>query len=158
MNAFKKHNLFPNAVVQCILSILLLLSINVGTANAQIAVISNTSEEANELSFKELQRIYNGSITSFSPVLVQRQLSTQFFKAVLKKSDRAVQQIWVKLLLSGRVSQGPVGFSSDAEVIDYIRKNPGAIGFISLDNVTEDVKVLLIDGASPDDMDYPFPS
>ena len=123
-------------------------------AQAQIAVISHTSSTVDNLSLAELHRIYTGDVTTFSPVCVQKELSDQFFGIVLGQDDYAVKRLWIRLLLSGKVSRGPVGLRSDEDVVEYVRRHPGTIGFISLRSVSEAVKVIRIDGVGPAERTY----
>jgi len=47
-------------------------------------------------------------------------------------------------MLSGE-GTAPKAFSSDAEVIDFVKNNNGAIGYISKDSLSDDVKQLNVE-------------
>ncbi len=66
-----------------------------------------------------------------------------FSKEVLGKSVSAVRRYWQKMIFSGR-GVPPVEKGSDAEVIDYVRSNPGAVGYVSSNADVSGVKVLKI--------------
>ncbi len=127
----------------------------VQVANAQLVVITHESAEK-ELSFLELQLIYEGEITRYSPILIQLEHSKQFMERVLDKSERAFKKNWVKLLLSGNVKRGPMSFSDDEDVVAFVKRTPGAIGFISLENVVDGVNVVKLDGINPGEPAYPL--
>jgi len=49
---------------------------------------------------------------------------------VYSNSFVAVQKYWLSLVFQGRFN-APFFFSTDEETLNFIRKNPGAIGFVS---------------------------
>lgn len=112
------------------------------TAQAQVAVIGHKSNTVEDLSLPELKRIYSGEVTTFTPVCVQEELGDAFFEMVIGKSSRAVKKLWVKAMLSGNVPQGLVYLNSDEDVLEYIRKHTGAIGFINSSSTDDTVKVI----------------
>ena len=65
----------------------------------------------------------------------------EFSRVVLGRSTDAVVSYWQAWVFSGRGSLPPEK-SSDAEVIAYVKANPGAIGYISSTAQFEGVKVL----------------
>ncbi|MFZ9981908.1 MAG: substrate-binding domain-containing protein [Cyclobacteriaceae bacterium] len=65
-----------------------------------------------------------GSGSDISEVVARR---------VYGKSFVAVQKYWLSLVFQGRFN-APYFFNTDEEVLNFIRKNPGAIGFVSLAN------------------------
>ena len=66
-----------------------------------------------------------------------------FSKEVLGKSVSAVRRYWQKMIFSGR-GVPPVEKGSDAKVIDYVKSNPGAVGYVSSNADVSGVKVLKI--------------
>ena len=123
-------------------------------AAAQIAVVVHPDNDVSELSRLDLKRLYSGEATTFSDLTIQRDLSDTFFMAIMGKRDRAVRQLWVRVMLSGRVPKGPVAFRTDAEVIEYVSRHPDAIGFVDLASVDGRVKVVRVDGRRPTDASY----
>jgi len=57
-----------------------------------------------------------------------------FSHAVHGKSVSAIERYWQKMIFSGR-GINPDRLGSDAEVIAFVRGNPGAIGYVSSDTV-----------------------
>ncbi len=64
-----------------------------------------------------------------------------FSKEVLGKSVSAVRRYWQKMIFSGR-GVPPVEKGSDAKVIDYVKSNPGAVGYVSSNADVSGVKVI----------------
>lgn len=48
---------------------------------------------------------------------------------IYKKSVRDVQKFWLSIVFQGR-AKSPMFFESDQEMIDYVKKTPGAIGVL----------------------------
>jgi ABC-type phosphate transport system substrate-binding protein len=66
-------------------------------------------------------------------------LRDAFSREVLGKSPSAVDQYWTQAIFSGRAVP-PVEKRSDADVLAYVRENPGAIGYVSASSPAEGVK------------------
>jgi stage V sporulation protein SpoVS len=64
-----------------------------------------------------------------------------------------VQRAWIRLTLSGS-SAPPKVVGSEAEVLLYVAKNEGAIGFVSVNKVNDSVKVLAVQGKLPSEKGY----
>ena len=64
-----------------------------------------------------------------------------FSHSVLGRSASAVAAYWQQQIFSGR-SVPPLEVESDAEVVKYVREHAGAVGYVSADAVTTDVKIV----------------
>jgi ABC-type phosphate transport system substrate-binding protein len=88
---------------------------------------------------KQLARIFQGreSIwkTGEEVVLVMPSAKSEsggpFAEKVLNMSYTALQKYWLVLVFQGRAS-APVFLNSNAEMLDYIKRNPGAIGVLKM--------------------------
>jgi ABC-type phosphate transport system substrate-binding protein len=60
-------------------------------------------------------------------------ISEAVARQVYGKSFVAVQKYWLSLVFQGRFN-APYFFNTDEEVLNFIKKNPGAIGFVSSSN------------------------
>lgn len=65
----------------------------------------------------------------------------RFSEDVLKRSVNAVQSYWQQVIFSGR-GVPPPELDSDADIVSYVQKHPGAIGYVSPDVDPAGVKVL----------------
>ena len=66
-----------------------------------------------------------------------------FSESVHGRSVTAVKSFWQKQIFSGR-SVPPPEVTGDAAVIDYVKKNRGAIGYVSADADTNGVKTVTV--------------
>ncbi len=66
-------------------------------------------------------------------------LRDAFSREVLGKSLASVEQYWTQAIFSGRAVP-PVEKRSDADVLAYVRENPGAVGYVSASAPLEGVK------------------
>lgn len=65
----------------------------------------------------------------------------EFSQSVHGRPIRAIKSYWQQMIFTGR-GLPPVEFDSDAEVIDFVRSNPGAIGYVSDGAALEGVKAI----------------
>ena len=130
-------------------------------ASAQIAVVVNQGNEVKSVALQSLQDIYAGNKVSWSnnhkifPVSMKSSLGVtqSFFEKALDKSPREVKRAWIRLTLSG-AGAPPRVVGSEEEVLLYVAKNEGAIGFVRVDKVTDSVKVLAVQGKLPAEKGY----
>ena len=60
------------------------------------------------------------------------------------KGPGAIAAYWQRQIFSGR-GVPPLVKGSDAQVLDYVRSTPGAIGYVGASTPTEGVKVLTVE-------------
>jgi hypothetical protein len=71
-------------------------------------------------------------------------------------SEAQFRQYWIAKMFRAEVPRGPkIVFSTDM-TLDLVIAIPGSISFIRADDVTDEVKVVRVDGALPADADYPL--
>ena len=115
---------------------------------AEVAVIVNT-ENSNEIQADEIPRIFLGKVKTYGngdaiePINSGAGDATrsQFEEGVLNKSSSQVKAYWSKLVFSGKgkpLKEVP----SDADVLNYVAANKGAIGYVDASNVNDSVKVI----------------
>lgn len=108
-----------------------------------IEVIVNGQNPMNDISFKELERIYLGKMTLWEnfdeeirilPSILKENdiLTSQIMFATIKKSRTKLNAYWRKKLFSG-AGIPPKEFRTSESVVNYVASNPGAIGIISSD-------------------------
>ncbi len=117
---------------------------------SKVAVIVNPSVKANEISVDELKAVFLGTKTSLrdgthlQPVLEKGgPAHTVFLKQYLVKTDFALQTYYRGLVFSGKSPMPPM-LGSDADVISYVERTRGAIGYISPTSVADGVKLLQV--------------
>jgi ABC-type phosphate transport system substrate-binding protein len=112
-------------------------------------VIVNSSVGVNVISKKEIADLFLKKKTKWNngmSVLPVDQVSNSsvresFSQQVLGKSVAAIRSFWQQSVFSG-IASAPPEKNNDTEVLEFVRKNPGAIGYISASANAEGVKTL----------------
>jgi ABC-type phosphate transport system substrate-binding protein len=127
-----------------------LLGMSTGSAVAEIAVIVDSSVSVDSVNMEQLERLYLGkpaniqASTRLTPVDQKKgsELRKEFAQKVLGKSEAQLSRYWSRLMFSGK-GQPPRDYDGDAAVIREVTGNPGRLGYVSADAVTEDTKVIM---------------
>jgi hypothetical protein len=114
---------------------------------SDVQIVANPGLAANSISAADLKNVFlmtksavNGE--SVQPVLQKNGSAHEaFIKGTVGKSDSALQAYYRSLLFSGQGSM-PKSFSSDAEVVAYVAKTKGAIGYVSASAAPKGVKTI----------------
>ena len=115
---------------------------------AEISVIVHPNNASN-LNQKTISKLYLGKSSSFPGggkavpmnILEGHDLTNEFNKKVLGKSDAQLKSYWSKLVFTGKGTP-PKEVSSEADMIQFVSENQGAIGYVSSSAVTPNVKVI----------------
>lgn len=67
----------------------------------------------------------------------------EFSEAVLRRSVQAVKSYWQQLIFSGR-DVPPPEMKADEDVLSYVLRNPGAIGYVSGTSAVGDARVVTL--------------
>lgn len=118
------------------------------TSFAEISVIVNNAN-TDQLNAKLIKRIYLGKIKAFpngKKVMVytlndSASETETFRQSALKKSNSQFKSYWSKLAFTGKGTP-PTEVASAEDMINAIKENDSAIGFIDSSAVTSDVKVV----------------
>jgi len=117
---------------------------------ADLKVIANPSVSASSVSADELKGVFLATKTSLSdgshvePVLEKGgPVHEAFVKQYLGKTDAALQTYYRSLVFTGKASM-PKTLDADAEVVAYVAKTKGAIGYVGAGASTAGVKTLEI--------------
>jgi ABC-type phosphate transport system substrate-binding protein len=109
-----------------------------GSGKSGFLVVINAENSVNSLERQALADIYLKRVTRWPndtiirPVDLAPELAArrQFSEVVLSRSVSGVKSYWQQLLFSGR-DVPPPELMNDEQVIQYVLKNPGAIGYVS---------------------------
>jgi len=120
-----------------------------------VRIIANPSVNAEAVSASEIKSVFlkqRNSLrdgTHVEPVLARGGPAHEaFLKEYLDKSDDALQNYYRSLVFTGKGSM-PKALHSDAEVVAYVAKTRGAIGYVSSTATLEGVKTLAVYQAEP---------
>lgn len=114
---------------------------------AGVKVIANPSVKANSISAGDLKSVFLEDSDSLAGAHVEPVLARggpaheEFLKDYLGKNDSALQAFYRSLVFTGKGSM-PKALASDAEVVAYVAKTKGAIGYVSSGASTDGVKTL----------------
>ncbi|MFI5101878.1 MAG: hypothetical protein ACHP9V_00760 [Terriglobales bacterium] len=121
------------------------------SVNAQagsVKIIANSSIKSDTISVDDLKGVFLEEKNSLSdgsrvePVLEKGGPAHEaFVKEYLGKNDSALQTYYRSLVFTGKGSM-PKAVGSDADVVSYVAKTKGAIGYISSGANAEGVKTL----------------
>lgn len=115
---------------------------------AEISVIVNNAN-ADALNAKLIKRIYLGKIKTFPSgdkvtvlTLKDDAPATETFRQnALKKSNSQFKSYWSKLAFTGNGTP-PKEVASATDMVNAVKADPSAIGFVDSSAVTGDVKVI----------------
>lgn len=123
-----------------------------GQAQEPYQVVVNAANPADTLSKEKLAGYFLKKVTRWGDgvkiAVVDRSpgaaVRVAFSKSVLAKDVAAVKSFWQRQLFSGRETP-PAELDSDREVLAFVAKTPGGIGYVSADaDLGSGVKALRI--------------
>lgn len=137
----------------------------VGNASAEgFAVVVNKSNDTDNVSFNDLVKYLNAE-KRFWPnrkkvVVLLRETGSEekevLLKKVYKQSESELKKTWVGKVYKGEIASPPKTLSSASAVIKAVANKEGGVGVVKAEDVSDDVKVLKIDGKLPSDAGYPL--
>ena len=116
---------------------------------ADVKVIANNSVSISSVSLDDLKDVFLENKDSLGgshvePVLLKGGPAHEaFLKEFLGKNDSVLQTYYRSLVFSGKGDM-PKALASDADVVAYVAKTKGAIGYVSSGASTEGVKTLTV--------------
>ena len=115
-----------------------------------VKLIANSSVKADRISPDEIKRVFLRQKNSLAdgshvePVLEKDGPSHEaFLKMYMGRTDDDLQTYYRALVFTGRGSM-PKALDSDAEMVAYVARTRGAIGYISAETSSEGVKTLAV--------------
>ena len=120
------------------------------SARAQVMVIANPGVKAVDVSKADLRDVFSGASSNLAggehvtPVLLKENaIHEQFLSQYVGKSDTAFRTSWRSLVFSGQGVM-PRSLESEAAVVEFVARTPGAIGYISRATPHDGVKTLAV--------------
>ena len=133
-------------------SICLILGSGVSIAQAaDYQIIVNSENPVSSLSRVKISKMFLKKVTEWGkgedvlPVdlVSSSKVRESFSQDIHGKSVATIKNYWQQQIFSGRNTPPPQK-TSDAEVLSYVKANPGAIGYVSLSANVDEVKVIQI--------------
>ena len=114
--------------------------------NAANPTASVEARDLGRMFRKEITRWRDGSVVQPVDQRVQSSARVAFTKLAHGRSMAAMAEFWRQQIFSGR-NVPPLERTTDAEVLEYVRSTPGAIGYVSAGaELGAQVKVLSVSG------------
>jgi hypothetical protein len=116
-------------------------------STADFKVVANPSVKASEISADDLKSVFLATKTSLpdgsqvEPVLAKSGPAHEALLKDLGKTEAALTTYYRSLVFTGKASM-PKSLDSDAEVVAYVAKTKGAIGYVSATANTPGTKTL----------------
>jgi len=111
--------------------------------NSQLNVTSLTKKEVSRLFLKKVKSWDNDVKVMPVDLPIDAPARESFSKVVLGKDPGAVKAYWQQRVFSGR-DVPPPERDSDASVAEFVRNNPGAIGYVSANANVSGVTVITV--------------
>jgi ABC-type phosphate transport system substrate-binding protein len=132
--------------------------------SSPIAIVVHKDTQVENLSLAELRNIFLANQQFWSNrkrivLLVRAPKSEErdfVLNTIYQMDEAQFRQYWIAKMFRAEVPRGPkIVFSTDM-MLELVIAIPGSISFVSADEVTDDVRVIRVDGKLPSDPDYPL--
>ena len=152
-------------MLSCLVAFSLISFRAAGTpADTDVAIVVNSANPVSNLTLSELRKIYFGDRQYWKgnlPVLLlMRAHGAQerdvVLRVVFEMTEERYTKYWVAKVMRAEVSDPPVSLYSFGMLQEGVRGNPGAIGYVNVNEVRPGIKVLRIDGLLPGEPGYPL--
>ncbi len=118
-------------------------------AFAGILIVTNKGVGRSELTKDEIRRIFTGKMFRWSDgakinvVILRRdsEVHKEFVKTYTGKSSSQFERWWRNIAFTGKGSI-PKSFRTEKELLDYIIKTDGSIGYVSMENRNVEVNII----------------
>ena len=117
---------------------------------AEVKLIANPGVKVSEISADDLKGVFLVTKTSLAngshvePVLLKSGAAHEtFVKQYVGKTDSALAAYYRTLVFTGKAAM-PKSFTSEAEMVEYVAKIKGAIGYLSAGARLQGVKVIQV--------------
>jgi ABC-type phosphate transport system substrate-binding protein len=133
-------------------------------ASSAIAIVVHKNTEVDNLSLHELRNIFLAN-QQFWPdrtriiLLVRAPKSEErdfVLNTIYQMDEAQFRQYWIAKMFRAEVPRGPKIVFSTNMMLELVVAIPGSISFINAAEVTEDVRVVRVDGKLPTDDGYPL--
>ena len=119
------------------------------SAHAEIAVIVNSGSKVDKLSKSEVSRIFLGKLKRLPsgvkavPVDLKdgNKRRAEFYKQVVGKNAIQLKSYWSTRIFSGKGTP-PLELGNSEDVVTWVAKNPGGIGYVDAGAISGDVKTV----------------
>lgn len=122
---------------------LIFTGLSMGVAYADILIITNKDVPETRLTQKQIQEIFLGKRVQWKDnskirfvTIKESIIHGMFLKQYLKKSGSKWKAYWRRMVFTGR-GVPPKVINTEAEIIAYVAKTKGAIGYVSSQKISD---------------------
>lgn len=130
------------------ISLLTFAAMALGAKAQDVVLIVNPSVTENSVSREEAKNILLGNRTKWESagnikvvLLADGAVHDKAIQQFTQRTSEQFDKFWKKQVFTGKGIMPPQ-VKTDAEVIDYVAKTPGAFGYIAREGATAKVKIL----------------
>ncbi len=130
--------------------LIILLMLMTTILNAKIIIIINKGSDIKVLPKPAAKAIFMGELKSLKGIdelVVTIQSDTDshsgFLQEYIGSTSSDFKKHWEKMIYTGKAME-PEVMNSDQEVIDYVKANKGAIGYIDVKSLDDSVKAVMV--------------
>jgi ABC-type phosphate transport system substrate-binding protein len=130
------------------LLISLLLVMFMPSARAELAIIVHINNKVDSLTAKQVQDIFMGRSRTFPndkyalPIDQSSPLRAEFYQKLTGRPVEQVNAYWARIMFTGQASP-PQQLPDDKTILQTVRENEGAIGYIDSEQVDKTIRVVL---------------
>lgn len=133
-------------------------------AQTGLAIVVHKDTEVDNLSMSELRNIFLANQQFWSNrkriiLLVRAPQSDErdyVLNRIYRMDEPQFRQYWIAKMFRAEVPRGPKIVFSSGMALDLVVAIPGSISFMRADEVTDEVKVMRVNGKLPSDEGYPL--
>ena len=127
--------------------------------SAQLVMVVNSANRAEDISADRLKRLFLGLATTFhegghARLATHVPSADQFDRAALGLAREVVRSRWMAMTFRGEATSVPADFATADEVKRFVKEHLDAIAFLPLAEADATVKMLRIDGKRATDAGY----
>jgi len=130
----------------------------------RVLVLVNVSQPVTNISSADLRSIYVGQTTRWPshrlivPIVMPLDTAagTTFLRRVIGMGEVDFAQHWIGLVFRGQTTSPPLVARSSAEAARFVATHPEAIALVTSMPAERNVRVLSVDGQSPQSAGYPL--
>jgi len=112
-------------------------------AHPSVGLDSISKRDLTRLFFKQRTRWASGAVAKPIDQTMKNEVREAFSEGVLNRSLAAVESYWNSQVFSGKNTPPPTA-KSDAEVLEFVKSNPGAVGYVTGDVSVSGVQVMTV--------------
>ena len=119
------------------------------SAQAELAVIAHIKNKIDSLTAQQVQDIFLGRVRTFPngkfalSIDQSSSLRAEFYEKLTGRPVEQINAYWARIMFTGQASP-PQQLPDDDAVLQTVRENEGAIGYIDKTSVNKTVRVLLL--------------